>query len=161
MTKNQKKYSYSKSIKQVFLGGNISKEEFEHERIDAKVSDNDVMWGLLNRKILEGNKDKLGGIQAIYLDMAHFLRLEGRDAFNALKGFHKFTLQDFFEAGIEKVSISTAKSETCQACARLEGKVLTIEEALRSMPLPVQDCCFTFKGCKHVFCRCVYLAEFD
>lgn len=153
---------YSKAIQQVFCGGNISEEEFQRERKAAKgIPDDDVMWGLLNRKILEGNKNKLGGVKAVYLDMAHFLRMEGRNALNALKGFHKFTLQDFLEAGIEKVSISTAKSETCEACAKLEGKMLTVKEALSTMPLPVEDCCFTFKGYKHAFCRCMYLPEFD
>ncbi len=152
---------YHNSIKEVFLGGNISKEEFESERASAnKIPDADIMWGLLNKKL---NKHMLesdcSGMKLIYLDMANFLRVEGRSFLHILKALQKCNLMTYKEAGLKNVRILTARDNLCKTCSQLEGKVLTIDKALETMPLPPRECEFSISGCRKGWCRCCYVAE--
>ena len=71
--------------------------------------------------------------------MAHFLRVEGRSFFHVLREIQKCDLMVYKQVGFKKVRILTTKEDSCKACSKLEGKVLTIEEALKTMPLPVKN----------------------
>ena len=55
--------------------------------------------------------------------------------------------------GIREARISTCKDQAvCPACRSLEGRVLPVEHALRTMPLPVRHA-------DGSLCRCNYIAE--
>lgn len=54
------------------------------------------------------------------------------------------------------VKISTC-SNACPTCQKLRGKVFTVDEALKKMPIPNKDCTFEHNG-KRGFCRCLYTA---
>lgn len=153
----------SRAIREVFKGGNISKEEFEKEKANSKgIPDNDIIWGLLNKKLVEYmSKGDWGGMGLIYLDMANFLRVEGRSFFDVLQQSRKCYLMTLKQAGFERASIHTLQHNepynSCKACSQLEGKILNIDEALATMPIPMKDCEFSIYGCKKGWCRCLYL----
>jgi hypothetical protein len=60
----------------------------------------------------------------------------------------------------KKVEILTAKKESCPHCRKLHGKVYSIEQALKEMPIPVKSCT-KFCGQENAhpdigWCRCLW-----
>lgn len=75
-----------------------------------------------------------------------------------LEEFHKDELLRFKEAGIKEVKIlSAGAGNSCGECLKLSGKVFTIEEALKTMPLPVKCCSTDVFDVEKGFCRCIYI----
>jgi len=57
-----------------------------------------------------------------------------------------------------KVTISTAgRRHACSACKTQSGKVFSIDEALRLMPLPCSTCSFSLFSTHPGYCRCIWL----
>jgi len=141
----------SNAIKSVLKGGNIKSEEFMDERANAQgIPDNDIMWGLLNKKLHFYMKEgDWQGMKLIYYDMASFLQEEGRSFFRMLKQAHKCELMSYKETNFAKTELITAREGTCDVCSKFEGKILTVDEALSTMPIPAKDC-------KNGWCRCCY-----
>ncbi len=59
-----------------------------------------------------------------------------------------------------KVEIVTARNESCKHCRELQGKVFTIEQAFKEMPIPVKSCT-KFCGQENAhpdigWCRCLW-----
>lgn len=135
-----------------------AKTEF-YKRHGKELSSNDVVWGLFNK--LVGEKAREGDLQdlhGIYYAMALFLNQEGRSHNHVLKIAKKMTLQGYKASGAAKVRISTA-GDPCEACKPLNNKLLTIEEALKEMPIPHKGCTFKLYNEKWGWCRCDYAPE--
>jgi hypothetical protein len=49
--------------------------------------------------------------------------------------------------------------QTCPACKRVHEKLLTIEEALRTMPIPIKTCANRADNKSYAFCSCSYFPE--
>ncbi|MCX5701698.1 MAG: hypothetical protein NTW64_01805 [Candidatus Omnitrophica bacterium] len=95
-----------------------------------------------------------------HYDKAIELCKSGENFINELKKRHIEELHRYKEAGIKKVEILTAgPGNSCEECYKLHGKVLTIEEALKTMPLPVRGCNMDVFGVEKGFCRCGYVAD--
>lgn len=58
-----------------------------------------------------------------------------------------------YKGDVNKVEVLTAGDSSCPSCQALAGKKFNLEDALRSMPIPV-------KNCQNVcgYCRCVWIA---
>jgi hypothetical protein len=72
---------------------------------------------------------------------------------------HKMELTIFKEIGFERVNI-TCRTDACPQCKPQDGKVLSVEEALSSMPLPHRDCIKLPHSKARPFCRCKYYGEY-
>lgn len=59
-----------------------------------------------------------------------------------------------------KVQILTSDN-SCPECKKLEGKILTIEQALSQMPIPCNNCTFELEDGKPGWCRCTYIPIVD
>lgn len=74
-----------------------------------------------------------------------------------LEEHHRQQLLGLKKMGVEKVEIlSAGHGNSCQKCFSMDGKVLSIEEALKTMPLPVKDCATDVFEVGRGFCRCTY-----
>jgi hypothetical protein len=58
------------------------------------------------------------------------------------------------EIGVNHVKICNSPNGPCDCCKTLNGRIITIEQALRTMPIPNTEC-------THGFCCCFYEVVFD
>lgn len=83
----------------------------------------------------------------------------GDDPRPVLSEMHKMELTIFKEIGFERVNI-TCRTDACPQCRPQDGKVLSVDEALSSMPLPHRDCTKLPHSKARPFCRCRYYGEY-
>jgi hypothetical protein len=86
-------------------------------------------------------------LAALYLLQAWWLDEEGRDALQVTRLARRAELRSLAERGAAQVLVKAADGDTCAACRRLGGRVMTIADALRLMPIPDASC-------EYKWCRC-------
>ena len=119
----------------------------------------DIIHTLFNKLILK-NSD-FHTLQMIYYEHALFLNEEGEDCFKILQLANKMDLLRYKQREeVEKVTIISG-NDSCSSCQRLNGKIYSIEEALKLMPIPCKDCSFILNDDKRGFCRCTYAPMLD
>lgn len=137
----------------------LQKKQFLSKKFGEEAKSRDVIWGLFNGNVLSTKKD-LHALHMAYYYMALFLNQEGRDCFKLLQESARAELMSLREDGfIKTVRILTAGRDSCEACQRLENKVFNIEEALKKMPIPCEECTYKLYDEKRGFCRCTYISE--
>lgn len=125
------------------------------ERFGLKASINDTAWTILN-SINTPNKSYQDR-KFIYLAMAHILQLEDKSTKEIMVQAHKMDLLEMKElvdnSGIEMMGkILTCNDDlVCDECRKLSKKVFTVDEALKTMPIPHQ--------CTNKNCRCWWAFE--
>ncbi|MCX8093980.1 MAG: hypothetical protein N3E50_07450 [Candidatus Goldbacteria bacterium] len=101
----------------------------------------------------------------VYNQLALILNWEGKDTYQFLFNARKSELTNLKKSKIvQKVKIiSGAKHgeiESCPECKSIQGKIFTIDEALKQMPLPNKNCTCKIYDKTRGLCRCVYTAAF-
>ncbi len=94
-------------------------------------------------------------LKSIYYSTALFINNLGYDAHDLHRQSCTIELLAYKDEGIKKVEI-LGIDDGCKACARLNGKVLSVSAALSKMPLPVRACTNSIYDGKPPFCRCCY-----
>lgn len=123
------------------------------QEFGQQASVNDTAWRILNSLVV--SKQSNSNRKIIYLEMAHIVTLEGKNPNPYLTEAVKYELLDFSSSGIKKVKVTNANdSLICANCRKLENKVISINQALKEMPIP--------NNCeKKTGCRCWYSPIFD
>jgi hypothetical protein len=124
------------------------------------LSDRDIIRGMFNDDLQALMKrSDFDGLKNRYYEMAMFVAEEDKSPVELLAESRRMELRCYQRSGgIKRVEISAAgRGNACPACQRLDGKVLTLEDALRTMPLPCRDCTMVVVGNRPGFCRCLYL----
>lgn len=116
-----------------------------------------VIQHLFNETILK-LKD-LNEMEERYRNLAGILNRAGEESFSILKAAAKTRLAIFRKEGFKNVSIVAGQG--CEACRQLDGKVLSITEALRTNPLPIKECANYPWNEELSFCTCWYSSEWD
>src|SRR3989339_309860 len=151
---------YDKALKTVFMGGNISVDDFESEKAsNQNLSEHDTMWKLLNKKVQNYMKENdWERARIVYLDIASFLREEGKDTFNALLGMNKCKLLSLKDKDMEGfvIGVTIQTLGGCEICSKLQGKEYTMDDALEINPIPVKECTTSIGDSKKGWCRCSY-----
>lgn len=152
----------------ILAGYGLKENDFERrkselsEKRKGEASDRDVVLSLLNELTLKYIKNNdYQGLSHLYYTMALILDKAGKDFKECLAQSNKMNLLDFRTAGIKKVRIRTAGEQSCSACKALSGKVISVDEALKSMPLPCEHCTSSVHSDNPGFCRCQYVYEMD
>ncbi len=101
----------------------------------------------------------------VYSHLALILNWEGKDTYQFLFNARRTELSNLKKSKIvQKVKIiSGAKQgeiESCPECKELHGKIFTIDEALKLMPLPNKNCTCKIYDKNKGICRCTYTAVF-
>ena len=149
-----------------YLG--IDKSYFEETRIILKKrfrtepSSHDVIWGILNELIIKHAND-YGILSSLYKNLAFIANKEKKEFFYLLQKSMEMRLKDMQkDRVIEKLRITAVGYDnTCEECPKLDGKIISIKEALRQMPIPNRNCTTSIDGGKRGFCRCEYLVHID
>ena len=130
-------------------------QEFSKKIGGAKPNQVDVILSLFNEGIVRGKYAETG---IPYYDMALFLNENNKECFHILQLAAKMELKEYQKQEfVTHVGISSAGG--CPSCEKLDGKEMTIEEALETMPIPNKDCTFHLYDEKRGFCRCTYYPE--
>jgi hypothetical protein len=144
----------------------VTEEDFDirkrqlAEKLGKNVRDRDVIWSLFNTSVTKIRD--YGLRRALYYSMALFVDEEVRDPFPLLQESAKMELMMLGRRGRRRrVQILTAREKSCDACRRLEGQRITIEQALETMPIPNTNCGFHLSNEQLSFCRCSYVPLVD
>lgn len=122
-------------------------------------SSQDLLWALFNRQVtvLAKRKAACHEFKMLYYTWALFSYEIDADPTNLLMQSHKWELLGYKSVGITKVQILATG---CEDCNRLNGKVLSIEDAMKNGFLPNKFCTNKLikNGNKFAWCRCIYLS---
>lgn len=159
----------TRSLKSRLKRYNITQAEFDERKAELRKqwgrepSDIDVIWGILNDHTVEiVSKGTLRDKDLVGLKMnsrfkALLLHDEGKDPHELLQEAAKWDLtrlqQNPFVTGVRILAVKTA----CPICQQLNGRIFTIDEALKKMPIPNKNCTHKHNG-KRGWCRCMYLS---
>jgi len=130
-------------------------QEFSEKMGGAKPSQIDVVLSLFNEGIVKRKYAKTG---IPYYDMALFLNENNRECFHILQLATKMQLKGYQKQEFV-THVGIISSGGCPLCEKLDGKEMTVEEALETMPIPNKDCTFHLYDEKRGFCRCTYYPE--
>lgn len=160
------KPNLSSKLKSILSSNNISVKALEEEKnklskkFGKETSYNDAMWGLFNKLVLKHIND-FQKLNMNYYEMATFLNKEGKNPHDMLFQSKKMELIHYRKAGINKVQVIVARKVSCKECWELNGKIYSIEEALKKMPIPNKKCKFHLHRGKFPFCRCTWGPDID
>jgi len=144
------------SINRTLLDFEITRQNFNSTRqrlskeFSLRASVNDTVWRILNT--INTPDRSYQNRKFIYLAMEEILRSEGKNTNDIMAKVHKMDLLEMKElnknSGIKMVAkIHTANDEfVCDECRKLSEKVFTVDEALKTMPIPHR--------CTNENCRC-------
>ncbi len=113
----------------------------------------DVDWRILQLAI--ANSNDLKNLEMLKNIEKKRLFDEGKfdHAYKSNVDSSKYRLQAMKKSSVvEKVQIS-AGHDSCTSCKKLDGKTISLENALKSMPIPVKNCTNEYFGC-----RCIYVS---
>ena len=117
------------------------------------------MWSLFSKKLIVIAKSgDYRAMSDIYYSQANFLVKEGKNPYEMLHESKKMELLDYKKQGLKKVEISWS-GNACDSCKKLDGKTMTINKAIKSMPLPNKNCSMDVFGKGVSWCRCIYLPQ--
>ena len=135
------------------------REEIElSKRMAEEVRSSDVIWSLFEQKLSKAKDPELS--KSLETQMMVFLNQEAREPFSILQRAAKLKLLKLKERGVRRVWIDNAKCDKCLECLRLAGKVYSIEEALKELPIPVKKCSRKLsEKSQSSYCRCDYQAK--
>lgn len=125
---------------------------------------NDYLWYMLNRLITENGsltqEQMAYKNSTVYLSMAIFVgKYEGSNP-NPYKKLHME--QDLFmylarDSGVEcEIKVIANGQYTCEHGRALDGKSMSLEDALREQPLATEKCIITQDFRKSIGCQCRY-----
>lgn len=118
-----------------------------YQRLNGK--ERDVIWSLYNKLLSEMNQNRSDIQSQICCDMAEMLYQEGKAFKHLLERGMQYSLKSFKEADIPTVEILSDRTNKCKVASELDGQRFSLEEALKSNPIPSDKC----EG----FCNCIYL----
>ncbi len=87
-------------------------------------------------------------LAVLYALQAWWLDEEGRDALQVTRLARRAELRALAERGVALVRITAADDDTCAACRRVGGRVMTVADALRLMPIPNASCAYRWCRCR-------------
>jgi len=133
------------------------KKKYLSKKWGREAPDSGVIWTFLNELLeKEAKSGNLHRLSTLYYMMAQFLDEEGKDFFPLLVESSKWELMDLKQRGFTKVEVNTVRDTyVCPACQQLAGRVFSIDDAVRQMPIPCKECTHVVHS-KPGFCRCRY-----
>jgi len=87
-------------------------------------------------------------LAVLYALQAWWLDEEGRDALQVTRLARRAELRALAERSVALVRATSADDETCAACRRVGGRVMTVADALRLMPIPNASCAYRWCRCR-------------
>lgn len=118
----------------------------------------DVIWGVFNDlaiKMMKKTPVDYEQLSGLYFSQALFLYEDNKPFFKVLQESNKMFLIRYQQMGVNKVEIPSY-NDSCEHCRKNGGRVLTIKQALKEMPIPKEGCTHELEKGKPGWCRCMY-----
>lgn len=161
-----KEYKFSlRWVKSLSRSYNISSPAFSKKRTElskkfgSEPNQPDVIWGVFKDvavNLMNTIPIDYEVLSVLYFSQAMFLYENNKPFFETLQESNKMCLMRFQQHGIRKVQI-LGGGESCKGCGNNNGKTLTINQALKEMPIPWKDCTHELEKGKPRWCRCTYV----
>lgn len=126
-------------------------------KTNKEIKSSEVIFHLYKREL--SNSKDLHQQKVNNFELALLIYEIGGEFFGYLSESIKCQLMKYKQQGVKKVRIISPGG--CSACIGLMGKILTIDDALKEMPIPAKHCTFDLHDISQGWCRCMYLAFFD
>jgi hypothetical protein len=159
----QKKY-YEKYFREQLMKLGLTFEEFKERETKLTSSseeppkEEEVVMSLFNENILKTKDLRL--MEQQYHEVARYLDVKGNDTFHIQKAAAHARLAALKQEKFKKVYILSHGN--CDACKALDGEVMTIEKAKKTLPIPIREGCTNRgEGDKYSICVCSYEGEAD
>lgn len=128
------------------------------KRFGKEPSSGDLVWGMFNYIVLKLKEPR--DLSSLYENMAIFLESEGKyeNANNLKRQSLKMRLVDYKDGGwADKVVIKNHNDGfVCIECKNYEGKEMSLDEAIKNPPLPIEVC--ANKKCR---CSVEFVSKYD
>ncbi|MFA0823193.1 MAG: hypothetical protein ACC612_09940 [Methanomethylovorans sp.] len=164
--KSWKEYKYSlRWMRSLSKSYNISSPVFSKKRTElskkfgVEPNQHDVILDIFNDlavKMLNIIPIDYGNLSSLYFSQAMFLYENNKPFFETLQESNKMCLTRFQQHGVRKVQLMSG-SESCKECLNNDGETMTINQALKEMPIPRKDCTYELEKGKPGWCRCTYV----
>ncbi|MCG8604212.1 hypothetical protein MJD09_04325 [bacterium] len=155
--------------RQVLRSFGISEKDFEDMRrslasIDGcEPKDLDTIWELLNtleRQESQAQKPNFRLLRMIYYSMAILAYETGRPYLELLIESNRMLLLYYKQSrNVKHVQLLTVSRDDCQACQKYDRKIITLERALKRMPIPCLSCPFNTGKSGEPSFTCTYVAS--
>lgn len=126
------------------IGRQWEQHRLELQKIEwaTRRKEADQAWGIRNAQIAEAmQKGNWHDLQQLHYAQAQQLYSEGKEFFRPLQESVRARLMSMKAERVREIQISTSgKDNTCPTCQALDGKKMSIDQALQEMPLPVSGC---------------------
>jgi hypothetical protein len=127
------------------------------ERIGRPATPEEGMLAYLERMVPFTDDPSSRG--RMLLGIAETRAMLGMDNTEVLQAYHRNELRGFKEMGFTNVRI-VAEKDSCPECAKLDGKLMKTDDALRIQPLPCPGCSTKPFAKGGSLCRCRFTGEF-
>ena len=111
------------------------------KRLDGSEVIRELLTGIINREFSQPEQDfKL--LQRVYHSMAVLAEEEAKPHQHLLVESKRMLLMSYRQRGVQKVQLLTQRKERCQICESRDREIISVREALETMPLPCENCPF-------------------
>jgi len=131
-------------LKKLFINTNEKMKPMKNMPVSLEYA-----WKKLSQKIKNDKKINLSKKKIGHHEKAIELSQKSKVPLRELRLATRKDLLRLKKEGVKKVRwIASAGPRTCKKCASLNGKIYSIEEVLKNMPLPLRDCKNLEDGCR-------------
>jgi hypothetical protein len=119
----------------------------------------DLIWAVSNELLHEyAMAENYFNMKMLYFELAFFEKSMKNEYFSLLQESKRMELLDIkknFRDNIDSQVVIRCGETDCVICSRLDGKILTIKEALENMPIPPEHCSHN-----DGWCTCCYTVDY-
>lgn len=139
----------------------LAESDLERERKQGAKTDSEAVVSILTR--VATTAEKLHERKMAFYQLASYAEKGGEPFRHFLEEAIRCDLLIYKQTPlVTKVEITTAgPGNACAECEAQRGKIFSVDEALRTMPLPCAKCTRTLLGTRQGFCRCAWLPVVD
>jgi hypothetical protein len=166
---NDKSAGLRKSWRQMLQSFGISRADFQDMRrslasIDGwEPNELDIVWELLHtleRQESQAGKPNFRLLRMIYQSMAILACETQKPYLEFLVESNRMLLLSYKQRGnVNRVQLLTVGKDNCPACQKYNREIMSLEQALKRMPIPCQHCPFKAGQNRKPSFTCTYVAS--
>jgi len=138
------------------LSVGLDEKDLQQERALGAGTDSEAVVALLRR--FAAATEKLHLRSSAFRHLAIYADKEGEPFYDLLAEAARSQVLRLKESRVTKVEILTGGPDSsCAECETQAGKIFTVGEALRLMPLPCRDCTSVLFSTRPGYCGCTYI----
>lgn len=128
------------------------------KRLDGSEVIRELLTRIIDREFSQLEQDfKL--LQRVYHSMAVLAEQDRKPHLHVLVESKRMLLMSYRQRGVQKVQLLTQRKERCQICESRDREIISVREALETMPLPCENCPFLPDSQGRFPLNCTYIVS--